>query len=219
MPPAAASSKVRALPTTARRALVCARRASAREATRGAAVAGTRGARRSTMAGNAHSHVIDALEVLAEQHDNVDDLFERLRAAGGDKRALFDQLADTLAAHSMIEEKLFYPSVMSDETEPLLREAVEDHLEMKRMLAELMDLEFDDDEFDELLGELEDSVSRHARDEEEGKLFPLVRDLLDGEQRATLGNELLALFDKLMIESPRERVPEETSEAAPLPGR
>jgi hypothetical protein len=171
------------------------------------------------MPGKADVQMLDALDLLADQHAEVDGLFERLRAVGGDRRALFAALADRLAAHATIEEKVFYPTVMAEDTAPLLRDSVEDHLEMKRMLSELMELEPNDDEFDELLGELEDAVSRHAHDDEEGELFPLVRDLLDDDERASLGREMLAMFEQLMTEAPRQYVADETSEPAPLPPR
>ena len=38
------------------------------------------------------------------------------------------ELADKLAAHAAIEEKLFYPAVMTDDTEDKLLEATEEHL-------------------------------------------------------------------------------------------
>jgi len=163
------------------------------------------------------SDVIDALELLADQHAELDELFEQIGSATSDKRRLFAELADKLAAHATIEEKLFYPAVMSKQTEQLLRDAVDDHLEIKRMLAELLELEPDDAEFDEVMAELEQAVGFHAHDHEEGRLFPIARALLDDDQRAGLGNELLAMFDALMAEAPREHVPDETDAPAPLP--
>jgi hypothetical protein len=64
---------------------------------------------------------------------------------------------------------------------------------------------------------LKENVSHHAHEEEEGKLFPKLRKLLDANQRAALGNDVLALFESLIEQSPRFQVPQETAEAAPLP--
>ena len=163
------------------------------------------------------SQTVDALELLADQHAEMDDLFEQIGSAKRDRGRLFAELADKLAAHAAIEEKLFYPAVMAKETDQLLRDAVDDHLEIKRALAELLELDTDDDEFDEIMSELEQAVAHHAHDHEEDELFPIVRKLLDDDQRAGLGNELLAMYDELMAESPRELVAEETSAPARLP--
>lgn len=85
----------------------------------------------------------DVLTLLTSQHAEVDDLFEKLGDNDGDRRALFAKLADTLAAHATVEETIFYPLVMSKETSDLLHESVEEHLEIKRVLADLITKELD----------------------------------------------------------------------------
>jgi hemerythrin superfamily protein len=161
---------------------------------------------------------INALELLTEQHQEVLDLFEEIEDSEDldDKRELFAQIADKLAAHATIEEKLFYPSVLDDDTEKQLLEATEEHLAAKRVLADLLELEADDDHFDAKLNVLKELVRHHAKDEEEGKLFPIVREMLDDEELAALGNELMAMFEELMERQPRMNVPAETGEAAQL---
>jgi hypothetical protein len=163
--------------------------------------------------------MLDVLQILASQHTEVDDLFEKLEAGGGDRAALFSELADKLAAHATVEEKIFYPACMATQTSELLHESVEEHLEVKRLLADMLELdpEDDEDEFEAKLSVLKENVSHHAHAEEEGKLFPMLRKLLSSDERAALGNDVLALFEALIEQSPRFHVPEETGEAAPLP--
>ena len=161
---------------------------------------------------------IDALELLTTQHDDVDDLISQIEDSddGEEKMDLFRELADKIAAHSAIEEKLFYPSVMSDDTEEQLLESTEEHLAVKRVLADMLELDADDERFDAKLSVLKEEIRHHARDEEEDKLFPILRRELSQEQRAGLGNECLAFFEKLLEREPRMNVPAETGEAAPL---
>ncbi len=161
---------------------------------------------------------INALELLTEQHDEVEDLFGKIEDSDDpeEREQLFRELADKLAAHSTIEEKLFYPSVMSEETADQLLESTEEHMQMKRMLADMLDLDVEDERFDAKLSVLKEEVRHHARDEEEGKLFPILRRQLSGETLAGLGNECLALFESLLDREPRMNVPSETSHAAPL---
>ena len=163
-------------------------------------------------------NTIDALELLTMQHDEVDELIEQIEDSddGEEKMELFQELADKIAAHSTIEEKLFYPSVMSDDTEEQLLEAVEEHLAVKRVLADMLAMEASDDHFDAKLSVLKEQIRHHARDEEEGKLFKKVRRMFDADELAALGNELMAMFEMLIEQEPRMEVPSQTREAAPL---
>jgi hemerythrin superfamily protein len=159
-----------------------------------------------------------ALELLTSQHDEVDELFAMIEKArdGARKRAYFEELADKLAAHAKIEEVHFYPAVNARATRDLVMESVEEHLAMKRTLADLLELDVEDEHFDAKLSVLKEQVEHHAREEEEGKLFPEVRKLLDMDQLAALGGEMLALFEELLDDAPRNQVPDETVEAAPV---
>ena len=161
---------------------------------------------------------IDALELLKMQHDEVEDLISEIEESddGEEKMDLFRELADKIAAHSSIEEKLFYPSVMSDGTEEQLLESTEEHLAVKRVLADMLEMEASDDRFDAKLSVLKEEIRHHARDEEEKKLFPKVRRMFTREELAGLGNELMAMFEELLEQEPRNEVPMQTREAAPL---
>jgi hemerythrin superfamily protein len=161
---------------------------------------------------------IDALELLIAQHDEVDDLIDQIEDSDDeDERAtLFRELADKIAAHAAIEEKLFYPSVVSADTAEMLLEATEEHLVIKRVLADLLEMEPDDDRFDAKLTVLKDVFRHHAREEEERELFPIVRRMMNADERAGMGNELLAMYEELIDQEPRMNVPAETREAAPL---
>ena len=160
----------------------------------------------------------DALEILKEQHAEVDALFDQIADSEDpeDKGELFRQLADKLAAHSAIEEKIFYPSVMSDQTEMLLLDSTEEHLAMKRVLADLLELGPDDEHWDAKVHVLADEVRHHAYDHEEDKLFPILRRTMTEDELAGLGNEMLAMFEELIDREPRMQVPSETTEAASL---
>jgi hemerythrin superfamily protein len=159
----------------------------------------------------------DVLELLESQHEEVDALFEAIEKGEGDRRARLEELADKLAAHAAVEEKIFYPAVMAKQTNALLHESVEEHLAIKRVLADLIERSLDEDTFKAKIMVLKEHVSHHAHKEEEKKLFPLVRSMFSSDERAALGNEVLVMFEDLMAGSPRTAVPAETEEAAPLP--
>ncbi len=159
----------------------------------------------------------DAIELLESQHREVESLFEQLRETEDkrERKQLFAQLADNLAAHGKIEELLFYPAVCTDDTTDLLHEAVEEHLEVKRVVAELMEMDVEDELFATKLDELEQMVEHHVEDEE-SKLFPQVREeeLVDLEELAA---RLEEQFAQLMQTEPREQLPNELDAPAELP--
>lgn len=161
---------------------------------------------------------INALDFLTEQHDEVEDLISQIEACddNAEKGTLFQHLADCVAAHATIEEKIFYPSVMSEDTMDLLLESTEEHLAVKRVLADMLEMDVGDERFDAKLTVLKETFRHHARDEEEGQLFQILRSQLSGEVLAGLGNDMLAMYESLIQQQPRMLVPNEIAEAAPL---
>ena len=162
-------------------------------------------------------NAVDVLDILESQHREVDDLFEAIQSGAGNRRALLIELADKLAAHATVEEKLFYPAVMAKATKELLHESVEEHLAIKRVLADLITMKLDDETFDAKITVLKEHVSHHAHREEEAKLFPKVRRLMTSDERAGLGNEVIAMFEEIIEERPFRDVPAQTAVAASLP--
>jgi hemerythrin superfamily protein len=162
---------------------------------------------------------MNAIELLTDQHTEVDQLFAKIEKTedADQKKALFNELADKVAVHASIEEKLFYPAVMARQTEEILLESVEEHLAVKRVLADLLTLDVEDEHFDAKLSVMKEELRHHAHDEEEGTLFPKVRRLLSTDDLEGLGGELLNLFETLLTKEPRRKVPMETRAAAPLP--
>src|SRR4051812_42339140 len=106
---------------------------------------------------------INALELLTEQHDEVEDLLSRIEASDDseEKEQLFREVADKIAAHSTMEEKIFYPSVMSEQTSELLLESTEEHLAAKRVLADMLEMDADDERFDAKLTVLTEEFRHH----------------------------------------------------------
>jgi len=160
---------------------------------------------------------MDAIEMLEEQHRDVEDLFEELESAdAADKQDLFDELADSLAVHALIEEAHFYPAVRAKRTEDILLESLEEHLIVKRLLAELLRLEPRDDTFEAKVAVLKEQVAHHVA-EEEDDLFPKVRKVLDKKQLVALAEEMSVTQENLLdAGQPRERVRSAVQEAASL---
>ena len=159
---------------------------------------------------------MDAIELLELQHREVEDLFEECGALVGEpdqerRQTLFEKLADTIAGHTTIEEQLFYPAVQSM-NKNLVRQGLEDHLAIKRVLVELLGIETDDAAFSAKLEVLRVLVEHHVA-EEEGKLFPAVERGLSMRRRNELGDEMESMFESMREDEPRRYIPEQIEEA------
>jgi hypothetical protein len=160
---------------------------------------------------------MSAIDMLEAQHREVEELFEKYEDAKGNaKRDLFEQIANKLAVHAAIEEKHFYPALKSEETEDQLLEAAEEHLQVKRLIADLLALEASDETFDAKMKVLKEEVEHHV-EEEESELFGAAEDLLDDDMLDALEQEMTATQEQLLASGePARMVKGETQHAAPI---
>lgn len=157
----------------------------------------------------------DALSMLKQQHREVEKLFAQMGKMGDgemmDKRQLFQEIDRKLTMHATIEEKHFYPAVRAARTEELVEESFHEHSTIKRQLAELRSLPHADRSFDARIEELEKCVEHHAKEEEEAKLFPKVKRMLDGKQLEALAAQMRATMQRLEGSTSSETQESETT--------
>jgi Hemerythrin HHE cation binding domain len=161
---------------------------------------------------------VNAIDLLVQQHKEAKQLFMKIEKTeeAEEKEELFDQLADALAVHSAIEEQHFYPATKDARTQELLQEAVEEHLSVKRIIADMLEMEPDDPQFDAKCKVLQEQVEHHV-EEEETELFPKVRKTHSKDELEDLGVLMMQTAEELKKQgAPRMEVPKETGAAAPL---
>ncbi len=160
---------------------------------------------------------MNAIKLLKEQHREVEELFEQFEKAktSDTKLKLFETIADKLAAHAKIEEQYFYPETKKARTEDQLREAVEEHLAVKRIIADLLEMKPDDEQFDAKMKVLEEQVEHHV-EEEEKELFPESEKIFGQRRLEELGAIMEQESEILLETEPRKEVPKEIGEAAPI---
>jgi hemerythrin superfamily protein len=164
------------------------------------------------------SDKVNAVDLLEGQHREVEQLFAKLEKASRDERKqkLFVEIADKLAVHASIEEQVFYPAVKAKRTEDILLESLEEHLGIKRVLADLIDIDATDETFDAKAKVLKEQVEHHVG-EEEDDLFPKVKKIFDEETLIAIAEAMALLQEKLLEKgTPRLAVLAQTDEAAPL---
>lgn len=164
------------------------------------------------------AQAVDAVDMLVEQHRRMEKMLASvLEEKAADRAACFTKAADELMSHVMIEEELFYPAVRMDRTEDILLESLEEHLSLKRVLEDLVDLEPGDTRFDPKLHVLEEQV-RHHHKEEEKDLFPKVKKCMTKEKLEALGAKMAARQQELLQRGfARMRVRSQTDDSAELP--
>ena len=142
---------------------------------------------------------MDALELLKEDHRKVKDLFEEAEGTEDEKekRELFDEIQTELETHARIEETVFYPAMEKrEELKDMVLESIEEHKQVKTLLREMDNLKSDSEKFEPKLKVLMENVEHHAEEEEEGKMFPKVRQIFSQQELESLGQELEAAKNK-----------------------
>jgi hypothetical protein len=138
---------------------------------------------------------MDALELLHEYHAKVKELFEDAEAAEDqkEKERIFEDINSELETHARIEETVFYPAMQEhEELKEMVLESIEEHKQVKLLLKEIDNLKSDSEKFEPKLKVLMENVEHHAEEEEEGKMFPKIREICSQEDLDDLGKELEA---------------------------
>jgi len=161
---------------------------------------------------------MDAVELLVSQHRALEARMKVLKETDDphERARLLAVVGDELGVHLASEEEIFYPAVRARRTEDILLESLEEHLSLKRLLADLLALAPDAPTFAPKFQVLKEQTEHHHKEEEE-HLFPKVLTLVDATERAELGRGMRALQERMQRRgAPRETAAAQTDVAAPL---
>jgi hypothetical protein len=78
----------------------------------------------------------------------------------------------------------------------MVLESLEEHKQVKTVLREMGKLSPNSEKFKPKLKVLKDNVEHHAEEEEEGKMFPKIRKVINRAELEELGQELEAAKQK-----------------------
>ena len=148
----------------------------------------------------------DAIAMLTADHKKVKGLFddfEKLKSeedAGEDKAALVMQICQELTVHARLEEEIFYPAVRDAiDDEDLMDEAEVEHAGAKDLIAQLEEMDPDEDLYDAKVTVLGEQIVHHVKEEEGDMFVKAKKSKLDtealGEQMLNRKSELLATMD------------------------
>jgi hypothetical protein len=117
----------------------------------------------------------DAIDFLRRQHREIDRLLDALVEAPADRKGrLLAEVGDLLAVHLAVEERVFYPGLTPDgDDQSFVVLTVEDHFDIKRALAALLDLDPGARGLDARASLLRERLRAHTAAEE--RLYPRIR--------------------------------------------
>jgi len=133
-----------------------------------------------------------------KQHREVEALFKKIEQTekANERKELMGQIKQKLELHTTIEEDIFYPAIRelyTDKAEEMVLEAYEEHHVVKLVLAELPNVDPEDERFEAKMTVLKELVEHHVEEEEQDKggLFKLAKKL-GKEHLEELGDRMAA---------------------------
>lgn len=126
---------------------------------------------------------MDVIDLLIQQHREVDALFLAFRNASDDesRKELCIQLAEALMLHTTIEERWVYPKATRIVGDDKIEHAEEDHQEMTQLLTDIVGLRDDMNAMKTKVDSLERVVKRHIADEEQNILPQVAKNITEKE--------------------------------------
>lgn len=142
----------------------------------------------------------DAIAMLTADHKEVKGMFEEYDGLGdranASKKKLADKICTALTLHATVEEEIFYPALRaaSKEAADLLDEAEVEHAGAKDLIAQIQEMDPEDDLYDAKVKVLGEQIDHHVG-EEEGEMFPKAKKA--GLDMAALGAEMAVRKEEL----------------------
>ena len=152
---------------------------------------------------------MNVITLLENDHQEVDELFRRVNLS--EKAESIDeltkQIVHDLSVHAAVEEQFVYPLVRAkiDGGNAMADEAIEEHQQAKRLLADLEKLDAGSADHTKAMQDLIETI-RHHVEEEEAEVFPKLRDEVDASTLDKLGT-LVEQAKKVVPTHPHPLVP------------
>jgi hemerythrin superfamily protein len=143
---------------------------------------------------------VDAIVMLKDDHKAVKALFRKLK---GHDLSVVPKICEELTIHAEIEEQVFYPAIRPLVEELDVNEAYEEHHVVKLLIGELEAMSAEDENYEAKAVVLMEMVEHHV-EEEEGELFPEVREAMSRSDLQDLGMQMEDLKAKLLSAAKRQ---------------
>jgi hypothetical protein len=146
---------------------------------------------------------MDAIQVLKQQHEEVNGLFEQFEKARTRKSAIAQQICEKLSIHDKIERDIFYPAVIeNEEIKDMILEGLEEHHLVQILLKQIAECDESDETFEAKVTVLKELVEHHV-EEEEKEMFKSIRKAMDKNTLTELGRRLEEATKLLQKQEPQ----------------
>ncbi|MEU8664583.1 hemerythrin domain-containing protein [Actinoplanes philippinensis] len=134
----------------------------------------------------------DIVEIIKQQHAQVEDLLTRAENGDGDSAALMQEVARLLLPHSEAEESFVYPAIrdLAAEAGEEVKDGAVEHHQVEEMLQNLLRGSSDDPGYDGTVAAIAGELRHHVQEEEED-LLPILAERLDDAEREEMGRRFI----------------------------
>lgn len=148
---------------------------------------------------------MNAIEILKKDHQEVMSVLQTIlktkTTAVKTREKLIKKLYSLVKLHSTIEEKLIYPTGLAQaKLEKITRESLAEHEAVDILFKKILKVEVNDENWLAKCNVIKENLEHHI-DEEEKNLFPILNKLLSEEDLKDMGNRILLLKQKQLIEA------------------
>lgn len=152
---------------------------------------------------------MNVIDLLSSDHAEVDELFRRYQLSEKPEtiEEITRQIVHDLSVHAAVEEQFVYPLIRAKVADgsDLADEAIDEHQEAKRLLADLEKQDAGSAEHRATMERLIEAI-RHHVEEEEGEVFPELRSNVEESTLDKLGT-VVEEAKKLVPTHPHPLVP------------
>jgi hypothetical protein len=112
----------------------------------------------------------DLVSAVQRDHREIEKMLDEVEQASGTaRREAFGRLANKLQAHEEAEDKVVHPLAKDEGAQDGVEHLEQEENEASAMLARLVKMDCDSDEFTRLFADLKHDVLHHAQEEEQGE--------------------------------------------------
>jgi hypothetical protein len=150
----------------------------------------------------------DALEVLSDEHDGLQTLFQRVSGVDEDRPAVLKELLQTLSLHVSMEKQLLVPALTDrvPDGEPVADRVSAYHDEVERIHVLVDRRKVNSPDVPELVTQLLDLTDAHIADFE-ATVSPALRTSLSPAELADLGTSMVS-EERQLLTHPHPHLPE-----------
>ncbi|MFL5736770.1 MAG: hemerythrin domain-containing protein [Actinomycetota bacterium] len=148
---------------------------------------------------------MNAMDLLKQDHEKVKKLMEEIDSTTErgvkTREELFTKFKEEMSVHERIEEEIFYPRLTEQaKTKEIALEGYEEHHVVDVVIGELDNVPYDDEHWAAKFTVMKENVEHHI-EEEEGEMFKLAKQALDGDELEELGERMEAMKKELQAQA------------------